>query len=62
MGLWGNRGNNRLVHAIESTRSEMIACFCRAGCCFDDTEVVKLSRKLDRLLNLYYRRQNKKEK
>ena len=57
-----NRIRERLIHAIESTRAEMTECVRRAGYCFYDAEVIRISRKLDRLLNLYYRLDNEKER
>ncbi len=57
-----DKGRDRVIHAIESTRLEMTECLRRAGYCFYDVDVIKLSRKLDRLLNLYYRMQNRRGK
>ena len=46
---------SRLIRAIECTRAEMLARLRRTGYRFDDAEVIKVSQKLDRLINLYYR-------
>lgn len=45
---------DQLKLAIEQTRSELSAQLRRADYNFNDAGVLQTSRKLDRLLNLYY--------
>ena len=46
---------SRLAWAIEVARSEMTARLLQTECSLNDARLLYVSRKLDRLINLYYR-------
>lgn len=46
---------HRLEEMVELSRAEMLKQLHHTGYDFSDARVIKTSRKLDRLLNLYYR-------